>query len=198
MRTKLPAIVNKTSNTVEWFIDGLRIATITGATFTSSNIFIGLWDSFSLLSDNTNLSFAVFDNVRVERIVTNVPPYLTAQPQGWTNLAGASVTLSVTATGTAPLCYRWQCDGNAYPPGANTFLACQAGDYSVVVSNVAGMVTSAVATVVFTNPAPALPGHFDSISRLADGSVQLNARPVTDKEQRPCCDRTAVAPCWLT
>ena len=84
------------------------------------------------------------------------------------------------------------------PPGANTFLACQAGDYSVVVSNVAGMVTSAVATVVFTNPAPALPGHFDSISRLADGSVQLNARPVTDKEQRPCCDRTAVAPCWLT
>jgi len=117
MRTKLPAIVNKTGNTVEWFIDGLRIATITGATFTSSNIFIGLWDSFSSLSDNTNLSFAVFDNVRVERFVTNVPPYLTAQPQGQTNLAGASVTLSVTATGTAPLCYRWQCDGNAYPPG---------------------------------------------------------------------------------
>jgi hypothetical protein len=167
-------IINKTGNTVEWFIDGLRIATIPGATFTSSNIFIGLWDSFNSLSDNTNLSFAVFDNVRVERFVTNVPPYLTVQPQGGTNLAGASVTLSVTATGTAPLCYRWQCDGNAYPPGTNTFLACQAGDYSVVVSNVAGMVTSAVATVVFTNPVPALPGHFDSISRLADGSVQLN------------------------
>ncbi|HEY5481754.1 MAG TPA: hypothetical protein VIL39_09765 [Verrucomicrobiae bacterium] len=42
MRTKLPAIVNKTGNMVEWFIDGLKIATISGATFASSNIFIGV------------------------------------------------------------------------------------------------------------------------------------------------------------
>ncbi len=47
------------------------------------------------------------------------------------------------------------------------------GNYSVVVSNFVGMVTSAVATVTFTNPLPAQPGHFDSICRLADGSVQM-------------------------
>jgi hypothetical protein len=336
-------IINKSGNTVEWSIGGLKMATITGATFASSNIFIGLWDSFASLSDNTNLSFVVFDNVRVERVVTNVPPYLTAQPQdqtvspglnpafsvtaggtaslsyqwrfngtnlvgattsawtvtnaqpanagsyavvvtnsagsvtsavaaltvnappsipaplpnpvvvtqgstatfcvtalgtlplryqwrfngtniggattncysrfnvqtndagtysvvvsnvagnvtastvlivlvppsitfqprGQTNLAGTAVTLSVTAAGTEPLCYQWQCAGNTYPPGTNTFLACQAGNYSVVVSNVAGVMTSTVATVLFTNPPPAQPGHFESISRLADGSVQL-------------------------
>lgn len=337
-------IINKVGDTVEWSIGGLKVATITGANFASSNIFIGLWDSFNSLSDNTNLSFAVFDNVRVERFVTNVPPYLTAQPQaqamtqgnnatlnvtaggtaplsyqwrfngtnlagasasaytvtnaqltnagsytvvvansagsvtsavatlsvnvppwllaqpespvvvtqgpdvilcvlpagtaplryqwrfngtniaggtascytrnnvqpsdagtysvvvtnvagsltssivlivlappvitaqpqGQTNLAGSSVTLSVTASGTEPLCYLWQCNGTSYPPATNTFVTSSAGDYSVVVSNVAGMVTSAVATVAFTNLPPAQPGHFDSICQRADGAVQLS------------------------
>ncbi len=104
-------IINKTGDTVEWFIGGLKIATITGANFASSNIFIGLWDSFNSLSDNTNLSFAVFDNVRVERFVTNVPPYLTAQPQARTVSQGNNATFNVTAGGTAPLNYQWRCNG---------------------------------------------------------------------------------------
>ena len=105
---------------------------------------------------------------------TSQAPQITAQPLSQTNLAGSSVTLSVTASGTEPLRYRWQGQGTNYPPGTNAFVTTLAGDYSVVVSNVAGMVTSAVATVVFTNPPPAQPGHFDSICRRADGTVQLN------------------------
>jgi hypothetical protein len=50
-------IISRSGDTVDWSIDGLKMATITGASFASSNIFIGLWDSFASLSDNTNLSY---------------------------------------------------------------------------------------------------------------------------------------------
>jgi hypothetical protein len=74
-------LINKIGSTVEWFIGGLKIATITNATFTAGNVFIGYWDSYTSVSDNAALSFGLVDNVRVERFVTNVPPYITAQPE---------------------------------------------------------------------------------------------------------------------
>ncbi len=151
-------IINKAGDTVEWFIGGLKIATITGASFASSNIFIGLWDSFNSLSDNTNLSFAVFDNVRVERFVTNVPPYLTAEPQARTVTQGSNAAFSVTADGTAPLGYQWRFNGtNLTGASASAYtvtnaLPTQAGSYSVVVTNGFGSVTSAVAALTVNVP----------------------------------------------
>ena len=155
-------IINKSGNTVEWSIDGLKMATISGATFASSNIFIGLWDSFASLSDNTNLSFAVFDNVRVERVVTNVPPYLTAQPQTQTVTQGNNATFNVTAGGSAPLGYQWRCNGtNLTGACASTCTVgnaqpANAGSYTVVVTNSSGSVTSAVATLTVNVP-PSIP-----------------------------------------
>ena len=61
-------VINKTGNTIDWSVDGLKIATVNNANLTASNIFVGLWDAFASVSDNTNLSFAIFDNVRVERV----------------------------------------------------------------------------------------------------------------------------------
>jgi len=40
-----------------------------------------------------------------------VAPSITQQPVSQTVTAGANVTLSVTATGTAPLTYQWRKDG---------------------------------------------------------------------------------------
>jgi hypothetical protein len=60
------AIISKRGNTVEWSIDGVKLATITNATFTASNVFVGYWDPFTSLSDNAALSFGLVDNVRVE------------------------------------------------------------------------------------------------------------------------------------
>ena len=169
-------IINKTNNTVEWSIDGLKIAAITNATLTASNIFVGYWDSFTSLSDNTNLSFGLVDNVRVERFVTNVPPYITAQPQGSTAPTGSNVPFNITAGGTAALAYQWRFNGTNIA-GANsssyTRLNAQvvhAGNYSVVVTNVSGSVTSSVAALTLT---PTLPLQFTSIARLLDGRVTL-------------------------
>ncbi|OQC26763.1 MAG: Xanthan lyase precursor [Verrucomicrobia bacterium ADurb.Bin063] len=169
-------IISKTGTTVDWSIDGLKIATIPGASFTSSNIFIGLWDFFDSLSDSTNLSFAMFDNVRVERFVTNIPPYLTAQPQGLTVVQGGQATFGVDAGGTAPLAYQWRQNGtNIAGATASSYTRMNlapsdAGNYSVLVTNAVGTVTSLNAVLTVT---PLTPPLLTQPNWLADGRFQL-------------------------
>ncbi len=59
-------IVARRGSVVDWAIDGVRLATITNASFAADNVFIGYWDAYSSLSDNPNLSFGLVDNIRVE------------------------------------------------------------------------------------------------------------------------------------
>ena len=82
------------------------------------------------------------------------PPSITAQPQGQTLNVGASVTFSVTATGSAPLSYQWQKDGTNLATATGTSYAIasvqtnHAGSYTVVVSNFGGSVTSSPALLI--------------------------------------------------
>ena len=161
---------------MEWAIDGLRIATVSGAALPGSNISIGYWDSFASLSDNTNLSFGVFDNVRVERLTSNAPPYITSQPLSQMVKAGSNATFVVTAGGVPAPGYQWRLDG-APIAGATassyTRLGVQtsdAGDYSVVVTNAGGTVTSADALLTVSPP---LPPRFDLISMLPDNRIRF-------------------------
>jgi hypothetical protein len=153
-------VISKVGNTVEWFIDGFKIAAIPNASPSANNIFIGYWDSFNSISDNANLSFGLFDNVRVERFVTNVPPFITAQPIGQSLIAGANATFSVAAGGTAALGYQWRFK-NVNIPGANNssytrfgVTTNDSGAYSVVVTNTSGSVISASAFLTVTQPVP--------------------------------------------
>ncbi len=76
------------------------------------------------------------------------PPAITAQPQDLTVTEGQPASFSVSATGTAPLSYQWQKDGNniqganAAAYNINSASLSDAGDYQVVVSNAAGSATS--------------------------------------------------------
>ena len=149
-------VVNKTGGTVEWFIDGLKIASVTGASITSSNVFVGYWDPYASLTDNTNLSFGLVDNLRVE--VPAVAPTISVQPQSITNIVGTSGGFNVTASGTAPLSYQWQLNNACLAGATGTSLAfasvqtTNAGSYTVVVTNVAGALTSGVATLTVWAP----------------------------------------------
>jgi hypothetical protein len=105
------------------------------------------------------------------RIDQTVGPSIVAQPQSQTNQAGTPVTLTVTASGTAPLTYTWEFNGAAIGTDTNSLPAIQSGNYTVMVSNAGGTATSQVATVIFTN---ALPGSFQGIALLPGGVVQLN------------------------
>lgn len=87
------------------------------------------------------------------------PPQILAQPRNSTNVAGTTATFAVTAAGAPPLRYQWFF--NATTPLADetnatlTLLNVQAGhagNYSVVVTNFAGSVTSTVADLSLVAP----------------------------------------------
>ena len=76
---------------------------------------------------------------------------------------GSTATLTVTATGTAPLSYQWQVNGTNLVDGGNisgsitdvlTISDVQitnSGDYMVIITNIAGSVTSSNAILTVTN-----------------------------------------------
>jgi hypothetical protein len=167
-------IVNKTGSTVEWFIDGLKIATVTNVTFTSSNIFIGLWDSFSSLSGDTNLTFAIVDNVRVE--VPAIPPSIFLQPLDVAVKLTSNATFTVTAAALPAPSYQWRF--NNVPIGGATASSYtrlnvqtnDVGNYSVLVTNVAGSLASSNAALLLTPPQRS---QFQLMTLLPDGTLKL-------------------------
>jgi hypothetical protein len=87
-----------------------------------------------------------------------VAPTLSTSPATQTITAGATVTFSVTAAGTAPFGYQWKKDGAVLSGATNATYSvaaatsASAGSYTVTVTNIAGSVTSAAA-VLTVNPA---------------------------------------------
>jgi hypothetical protein len=86
-------------------------------------------------------------------------PSISIQPLSLTVNTGATVALSVSATGTSPLTYQWYKNGTAIAGGTNASFtispvsSSDAASYTVKVTNSAGSVTSAAAvlTVVSTS-----------------------------------------------
>jgi GH25 family lysozyme M1 (1,4-beta-N-acetylmuramidase) len=167
-------IVNKTGSTVEWFIDGLKIATVTNVTFTSSNIFIGYWDSFASLSDDTNLLFGIVDNVRVE--VPVVAPSISVQPQSIAVKLTSNATFTVTAAALPAPGYQWRFN-NVPISGATASSYTRfnvqtndVGNYSVLITNIAGSLASSDAVLSLIPPQPS---QFQLVSLLQDGTLKL-------------------------
>jgi hypothetical protein len=99
--------------------------------------------------------------------VTNMAPTVTAQPGAKNLFIGDSATLTASAVGTRPLAYQWRKDGenmngrtNATLSLTNVTLA-DSGEYTLVVRNGFGSVTSAVARVTVSARPPRLAGVFD-------------------------------------
>lgn len=92
-----------------------------------------------------------------------MPPFITTQPTSQTVGAGRDVTFSMVAGGTTPLSYQWFFNTNTpVTDGTEADLLLtdvqtnDSGGYSVVVTNVAGSVTSVVAILTVTNVAPSI------------------------------------------
>ena len=121
----------------------------------------------------------------------NTVPAIVTQPASQTTTAGQPVTFSVTATGTAPLAYQWQ-KNNVSITGATsssyTIASTQpsdAGAYRVIVSNAAGSMTSAAATLTVNafNAPPAAQILTPAAGTLYRGGDTINfSGDATDQE----------------
>ena len=87
-----------------------------------------------------------------------IAPSITTQPSSTVQPAGSSIQLTVVASGTAPLSYQWERNGQPIPNAISPTLALNAliransGDYTVIVSNAAGTVTSQTAQLRVLTP----------------------------------------------
>jgi uncharacterized repeat protein (TIGR01451 family) len=106
-------------------------------------------------------------------------PALTTPPEGQTKCAGATATFTVVATGTAPLSYQWYFNEITAVTGATADTLSlpnvqvgQAGNYTVVVTNLEGAVTSVVAVLV-VNANPTVTVNSETI--CAGGTATLTA-----------------------
>ena len=153
----------------------LKFATIPGYDFTlqsATNLTPPiLWTRVATVSGSSNVTLASVTDTntasqrfyRIDRQASGPsggPPFILVQPISWAKLPGATVTLNVSVGPIAPFFgYQWQKDGSPLADGGNVsgtatsslvvtnVQAADLGAYSVVVTNYAGSVTSAVANL---------------------------------------------------
>ncbi len=156
----------------QWQKNGASIAGATTASYTTPvTTTADSGSTFNVVVSNTAgtmTSAAVTLTVNAAA----VGPTITTQPANQTVTAGQTASFTVVAGGTAPLSYQWQKNG-ASIAGATTAsyttpvttTVDSGSTFRVVVSNAAGTVTSAAATLtVSATPAPAIQLSSSSIN----------------------------------
>ena len=153
------AVLGPAPVSYQWFKDGAALTDggrVSGATtdvLTLTNIFFGDMGGYYVVVSGAEGSVTS----AVATLTVN-EPIITVQPVSQLRNAAESVTLAVTAAGTAPLRYQWLKNGVGLAQGTNVSLTLHnvqfsdAGNYSVVVSNQYSSVTSAVAMLAVLDP----------------------------------------------
>ena len=119
-------------------------------------------------------------NMTIASTISTVSaPTITTQPASQTITAGQTATFSVTASGTTPMNYQWTKNGAAISGATGASYTTPAttstdngAQFAVAVSNSAGSVTSATATLTVTST----PGTLSlSSSNLSFGSINVGS-----------------------
>lgn len=179
----------------QWRFQGANIAGANGGSYTVFNSQPADEGQYSVVI--TNAVGSVTSSVAV--LTVSVPPSIASAPQDQSVRIGQAATFFVTADGTEPLSYQWQVNG-ANQPGATQdqydLASAQPGDagaYSVVVTNMAGSITSTAAMLTVM---PWSPVVFESVTRLPDGRLEF---VVSGSSNEPLwIDRTVdLPPVWV-
>lgn len=155
--------------TYQWSKSGAIVAGATTATLTLNNVQPRDAGNYTVFVSNSVGSIASTPAT----LTVSVPPTITTQPIGRTVAMGVGTILSVSATGTEPRSYQWRKDGAPIvgaTGAAFTLNRVQPGDagiYTVVVSNIAGNVTSTAAILTV------------NFSRLINVSILTTVTPST-------------------
>jgi hypothetical protein len=107
-----------------------------------------------------------------------VAPSILTPPQSYSVTVGQAVSLTVSASGTAPLYYQWRKNGVTISGATGSTLSfgsaqtTDTGSYTVEVSNGAGAVTSAAANLTVTAVAPVITSN--PISQAVTGGTSVS------------------------
>jgi hypothetical protein len=113
-----------------------------------------------------------------------VPPYVWKQPASQTNNAGANVTVTAGARGSAPLAYQWYQNGSPLALQTNANLGFtpvatnNAGNYYLVVTNAYGSATSSVVSLTIFGPPVILQQSLTDMQVFAGTSPTLTVTAV--------------------
>lgn len=133
--------------------DDARRSGTTTTNLTIANLVVGDAGNYTLRVTNP---FGIATSA-VATLTIPTPPSITTQPRGFSVPVGMPVTLSASATGTAPLRYQWVLNSNPVPNATNfsltisNLLASDFGNYQLVVTNFGGAITSAIAPLTVGN-----------------------------------------------
>lgn len=140
--------------TYQWQFNGAAIAGATAATYEIASAAVSHAGSYTVQVSNS--AGTVTSDKAV--LTVNSAPVITTQPASLTVNAGDRASFSVAATGSGTLTYQWLINGSPLIGAtSDTFVhgsvvATHAGNYTVVVSNSLGSVTSNAATLTVNTP----------------------------------------------
>lgn len=165
----------------QWRKNNVAIAGATSATLSLSNVQSADAADYSVIVTNavTSVTSAA---ATLSVVAAPTAPGIVTQPAATHAAVGQQSSLNVVASGTAPFTYQWKKNSVAIA-GATAasfdFASVQlsdAGDYSVVVSNSVGSVTSAPATLTVSLPvvAPSILANPPSASIATGQSVTFS------------------------
>ena len=143
--------------TYQWQKNGAPIPGATAPTYTTPVLAAGNnGDSYTVTV--TNPVNSVTSGAAVLTVDPAIAPAITQQPVSLSVLANNPATFTVGVSGSSPFTYQWQLNGVSLL-GANSASysifqvgSLNAGNYTVIVTNIAGTVTSNVATLTIAPP----------------------------------------------
>ena len=165
--------------TYQWKKGGTDISGATSSTYTTpATVSADNAAVFTVVVTNGTGSVTSSSATLTVTAAAPVAPAISTQPTAQSIAAGASATFSVAATGTGTLSYQWK-KGSTVIPGATTSsyttpamgYAGNGAEYSVVVSNGAGSITSSTATLTVSKSSIA-----KSYGYVANASDDLYAK----------------------
>ena len=145
----------------QWSFNATNILGATNSSLTLTNVQPD--DAGNYAVQVTNLFGSTLSSNAVLTVL--VPPTVTTQPTNVTALAGNTAVFTVAADGTAPFSYQWTFNNTNLEDATNLTLTLtnvtmdEAGTYSVIVTNLAGSVTSSNAVLsIYSSAASTLNG----------------------------------------
>jgi uncharacterized repeat protein (TIGR01451 family) len=168
----ISVVASGTALEYQWFFNGTNLPAGTNATVTIPNVQPVNEGAYVVLVANAVGSVTSAP----AQLTVLVPVSITAQPQSLTANAGSQASFTVQVAGTPPFSYQWLHNGTALSDETRATLVisnaqpAHEGAYTVVITNAAGIVESAPATLAVI-VAPQIITHPQSATNFAGGTA---------------------------